>query len=108
VGRDKRISELIWVGEKQKYFSQRGLTSFLKTRSDLPVGLICRSPMQKIDLPRRQISKQGRIGCAVRETDHALCNWFSRRETNLSNSSLRGAKAMKQSTLALRKAGLLR
>src|SRR6266446_1513262 len=33
-----RISELIWVGRKQKYFCKRGLTRFLKIRSDLPVG----------------------------------------------------------------------
>src|SRR6266478_1484365 len=33
-----RISELIWVGRKQKYFCKRGLTPFLKIRSDLPVG----------------------------------------------------------------------
>jgi hypothetical protein len=34
-----RISELIWVERKQKYFCKRGLTPFLKIRSDLPVGL---------------------------------------------------------------------
>jgi hypothetical protein len=54
-----RISELIWVRRKQKYFSQRGLTRFRKNRNDLPVGLICRSPNEKFDLPWRQISKQG-------------------------------------------------
>jgi hypothetical protein len=43
--------EVIWVGGKQKYFCKRGLTPFLIIRSDLPVGLICRSPMQKFDLP---------------------------------------------------------
>src|SRR6266404_1537888 len=53
-----RISELIWVKGKQKYFCKRGLTRFLKIRSDLPVGLICHSRMQKFDLPWRQISKQ--------------------------------------------------
>jgi hypothetical protein len=35
------------------------LTRFLKIRSDLPVGLICRSRMQKFDLPWRQIRTQG-------------------------------------------------
>jgi hypothetical protein len=50
---------LIWVGRKQKYFLFWGLTTFLIIRSDLPVGLICRSPMQKFDLPWRQISSQG-------------------------------------------------
>src|SRR4029077_5203946 len=33
-----RISELIWVERKRKYFCKRGLTRFLKIRSDLPVG----------------------------------------------------------------------
>ena len=33
-----RISELIWVGRKQKYFCKRGLTRVRKIRSDLPVG----------------------------------------------------------------------
>src|SRR6266481_1107525 len=33
-----RISELIWVGRKQKYFCKRGLTRLRKIRSDLPVG----------------------------------------------------------------------
>jgi hypothetical protein len=50
---------LIWVGRKQKYFCKGGLTPFLIIRSDLPVGLICRSPMQKFDLQWRQISMQG-------------------------------------------------
>jgi hypothetical protein len=49
---------LIWVGREAKYFCKRGLTRFLKIRSDLPVGLICRSRMQKFDLPWRQISTQ--------------------------------------------------
>src|SRR5258708_26384005 len=53
-----RDLEVIWVGREEKYFCKRGLTRFLKIRSDLPVGLICRSRMQKFDLPRRQISKQ--------------------------------------------------
>src|SRR6267154_6856015 len=35
---DGRISELIWVGRKQKYFCKRGLTRLRKIRSDLPVG----------------------------------------------------------------------
>src|SRR6476469_6972497 len=48
-----RISELIWVGREAKYFCKRGWTRFLQIRSDLPVGLICRSPMQKFDLPWR-------------------------------------------------------
>jgi hypothetical protein len=34
------------------------LTLFLKSRSDLPGGLICRTPMPEFDLPWRQISKQ--------------------------------------------------
>src|SRR6266436_6943640 len=43
--RDVRINELIWVGRKQKYFCKRGLTPFLKIRSDLPVGQnICGIP----------------------------------------------------------------
>src|SRR6266481_3678021 len=46
--RDGRISELIWVRGKQKYFCKRALTPFLKIRSDLPVGLICRSPNVQI------------------------------------------------------------
>src|SRR5882724_3835114 len=33
-----RISELIWVGRKQKYFCKTGLTRLRKIRSDLPVG----------------------------------------------------------------------
>jgi hypothetical protein len=37
------------------------LTPFLIIRSDLPVGLICRSPMQKFDLPWRQISTGARM-----------------------------------------------
>ena len=43
-GTRQRISELIWVGGKQKYFCKRGLTRFLKIRSDLPVGQISRPP----------------------------------------------------------------
>src|SRR6266576_2448651 len=43
-----RIMHLIWVGRKQKYFCKRGLTQFLKIRSDLPVGLVCRSPDAQI------------------------------------------------------------
>src|SRR6266513_3177175 len=35
---DTRISELIWVGRKQKYFCKTGLTRLRKIRSDLPVG----------------------------------------------------------------------
>ena len=49
--------QLIWVGGEAKYFCKRGLTRFLKIRSE-PVGLICRSRMQKFDLPRRQIGQQ--------------------------------------------------
>ncbi len=41
---------LIWVRRKQKYFLFRGLTPFLIIRSDLPVGLICRSSMPGFDL----------------------------------------------------------
>src|SRR6266404_3263840 len=33
-----RISELIWVGRKQKYFCKTGLTQLRKIRSDLPAG----------------------------------------------------------------------
>jgi hypothetical protein len=47
-GTRQRISELIWVGGKQKHFCKRGLTPFLIIRSDLPVGLICRRPNAKI------------------------------------------------------------
>jgi hypothetical protein len=36
--RDPLDMQLIWVGRKQKYFCKRGLTRFLKIRSDLPVG----------------------------------------------------------------------
>src|SRR5260370_39729629 len=53
-----QISELIWVERKRKYFCKRGLTRFLKIRSDLPVGSICRIPMPGFDLSWRQISKQ--------------------------------------------------
>src|SRR5467141_3821679 len=35
--RTGRISELIWVKRKQKYFCKRGLTRLRKNRSDLPV-----------------------------------------------------------------------
>jgi hypothetical protein len=49
---------LICVGSEAKYFCKRDLTLFLKIRSDLPVGSICRIPMPGFDLPRRQISKQ--------------------------------------------------
>src|ERR1700686_4568475 len=35
-----RLSELIWVRREGKYFCKRGWTGF----TDLPVGLICRSP----------------------------------------------------------------
>src|SRR5258705_7639652 len=42
---------LIWVRRKQKYFCFRGLTRFRKIRSDLPVGLICRSSIPGFDLP---------------------------------------------------------
>ncbi len=45
------ISELIWVEREAKYFCKGGLTRFLKIRSDLPVGLICRSSMPGFDLP---------------------------------------------------------
>src|SRR6266480_4144235 len=38
-----RISELIWVRKKQKYFCKRGLTRLRKIRSDLPVGQFSRS-----------------------------------------------------------------
>ena len=62
--RDGFDMHLIWVRREAKYFCKRGLTRFLKIRSDLPVGLICRSPMQKFDLPWRQISKQQRSRCA--------------------------------------------
>jgi hypothetical protein len=56
---------LIWAGREAKYFCKRGLTRFLKIRSDLPVGLICRSPMQRFDLPWRQISKQQDVPAAA-------------------------------------------
>src|SRR5258708_20005538 len=59
--------QLIWVSRKQEYFLFRGLTPFLKIRSDLPVGLICRIPMPGFDLPWRQIGKR-RMGWARRET----------------------------------------
>jgi hypothetical protein len=67
VGRTARISELIWVECEVKYFCKRGLTRFLKIRSDLPVGLICRSSMPGFDLPWRQISTQ-QGGLSRRET----------------------------------------
>jgi hypothetical protein len=58
VGQDGSDMQLIWVRREAKYFCKRSLTRFLKIRNDLPVGLICRSRMQKFDLPWRQISKQ--------------------------------------------------
>jgi len=38
VGRDGLDMHLIWVSGEEKYFCKRGLTRFLKIRSDLPVG----------------------------------------------------------------------
>ena len=50
-----RISELIWVGSEAKYFCKRGLTRFLKTRSDLPVGHNQLDQVQtKIKISRKQ------------------------------------------------------
>src|SRR5258706_8834502 len=40
--------EVIWVRCEAKYFCKRGWTRILKIRSDLPVGLICRSPKLQI------------------------------------------------------------
>src|SRR6266566_5309730 len=48
-----RISELIWVGRKQKYFCKRGLTPFRKIRSDLPVRQNQTDPVDKSRSARR-------------------------------------------------------
>jgi hypothetical protein len=45
-----RISELIWVRLKQKYFCKRGLTRFRKNRSDLPGRLDLLNLFSKIAL----------------------------------------------------------
>src|SRR5712672_944761 len=64
-----RISELIWVEREAKYFCKRGLTRFLKIRSDLPVGQFLHSchcgatqpgefPEIRIILPRTAVRVQ--------------------------------------------------
>src|SRR6266446_4608607 len=58
-----RISELIWVGRKQKYFCRRGLTSFLKIRSDLPVR-----QNQYLD---RSLGQSGKIRFYSRQGDQS-------------------------------------
>jgi hypothetical protein len=47
---------LICPSGKAKYFLFQGLTRFLKIRSDLPVGLICRTPIARLRLRARQRS----------------------------------------------------
>jgi hypothetical protein len=42
------VLALICPAAKAEYFDFGGLTRFLKIRSDLPVGLICRSPNARI------------------------------------------------------------
>jgi hypothetical protein len=57
---DGRIEHLIWVADKAEYFQFAGLTTFLKIRSDLPDGLICRRATTNFAPKRERIRRIGR------------------------------------------------
>jgi hypothetical protein len=66
------VLALICPAAKAEYFLFRGLTPFLKIRSDLPVGLICRTQWCGFDLPWRAnqlacplVSQRGRASLAA-------------------------------------------
>jgi hypothetical protein len=50
MGRDGKIYSSILASGKQKYFYLRGLTEFLVTRSDLPVGWESLKPLDNLVL----------------------------------------------------------
>src|SRR5438874_2277650 len=61
---------MIWVRTKAAYFLIPGLTLFRKIRSDLPIGLSCRSCASRLRLHAKQISSQKIVGWAKRQRAH--------------------------------------
>jgi len=57
-GETGEAKELICPTAKAEYFSRKGLTRFLKIRSDLPGGLFCRSRVARLRLRARRSSWQ--------------------------------------------------